>query len=217
MRGWRVSYHEITERRAEDIARALERFSTREGYYPESLDALTPRDVFFHPTADDIGGENGAMKAGENYYRLAAFYREFFSAPVSLRLYESAGDVPSGPMPCEERLAEMKEKYYSPMEDPNRQCGRPSPTAMPDIDVGIPKIEIKPLLNGTTALPGSWSPDGEYFVFATQENGPPFISSSAKPAIFVHPIGNSRSWNHYVSTTSGCRMAAFYTWTHLER
>ncbi len=43
--GWRVSYHEITEGRAARIARALDRFHTREGHYPESLDTLTPRDL----------------------------------------------------------------------------------------------------------------------------------------------------------------------------
>lgn len=169
-RGWRVSYHEITEGRAERIAGALDQFHLREGYFPESLDALTPRDLLFIQRPMILAGEEWCYESGENHYRLAAFYREFFSAPVSLRLYESAGDVPSGPMPCEERLVEMKEKYYSPMEDPNAMRP-PMPTPLPEIDVGIPKTEIQPVLDGASALAGSWSPDGSYFLFGTQDTG----------------------------------------------
>ncbi|MCK6584606.1 MAG: hypothetical protein L6Q49_16045 [Anaerolineales bacterium] len=165
--GWRVSYHEITEGRAERIASALDQFHAREGNYPESLNELTPRDLLFIQQPVILAGEEWCYESGGNYYRLAAFYREFFSAPVSLRLYESAGEVPSSPMPCEERLAEMKGKYYSPMEDPNAMRP-PIPTPLPEIDVEMPRTEVQPLLDGASAFAGSWSPDGLYFVFGTQ-------------------------------------------------
>ena len=168
--GWRVSYQEVTENRSAHIADALENFHSREGYYPQSLDGLTPRDLLFIQQPVILAGEKWCYEGGENYYRLSAFYREFFSAPVSLRVYESAGDVPSSPPICEERLAEMKKKYYSPMEDPNAMRP-PIPTPLPDIEVGLPKTEILPLLNGRVALPGSWSADGRYFWFGTQSNG----------------------------------------------
>jgi hypothetical protein len=165
--GWRVSYHEITERRAEGIALALERFHAREGYYPESLDALMPRDLLLIQQPVILAGEEWCYESGRDYYRLAAFYREFFSAPVSLRLYQSSRETPASPMLCEERLAAMKEKYYSPMEDPSAMRP-PLPTPQPENEVGMPKVEIQPLLDGATAIPGSWSPDSSYFAFATQ-------------------------------------------------
>ena len=167
--GWQVSYHEITEGRAASIARALDRFHTREGYYPASLDALTPRDLLFIQQPVILAGEEWCYEGNKDYYRLSAFYREFFSSPVSLQVYESAGSLPLSPPACEKRLAEMKEKYYSPMEDPTAMRP-PLPTPLPEIDVGLPKIAIQPVVNGTTVLPGSWSPDGAYFVFGTQDD-----------------------------------------------
>ena len=168
--GWRVSYHEITEWRAEHIAQALEQFHAREGSYPESLGALTPRYLLFVQQPVILAGEKWCYESNGNYFRLSAFYREAFSMPVSLHVYESAGDLPSSPPTCEERLAEMKKKYYSPMEDPDAMRP-PVPTPLPDIEVGIPKTEIYPLLNGTVTLPGSWSPDGRYFLFGVQKGG----------------------------------------------
>ena len=56
------------------------------------------------------------------------------------------------------------------MEDPNAMRP-PIPTPLPELEVGIPKTEVHPLLNGAAALPGKWSPDGKYFLFGTQSNG----------------------------------------------
>lgn len=44
--GWRVSYHDITEGRAAQIAQALDQFHSREGHYPPTLTELT-RDLMF--------------------------------------------------------------------------------------------------------------------------------------------------------------------------
>jgi hypothetical protein len=168
--GWRASYHEITEERAARIARALDRFQAREGHYPASLDVLTPRDLLFLQQPAVLAGEEWCYQGGEDYYRLAAFHREFFSAPVSLKVYQTAGEPPEGPLPCEERLAAMKERYYSPMEDP-AAMQPPVPTPLPEVEVGVPKMEVQPLLGGAAALAGSWSPDSSYFVFGTQAAG----------------------------------------------
>ena len=165
--GWCVSYHAITEARAARIARALEQFHAREGYYPETLDMLTPRDLLFIQQPVILAGEEWCYQGGADYYRLSAFYREYFSLPVSLRIYAAAGVPPAGSWTCEERLAEMKQKYYSPVED-TEAMRPPAPTPLPEIEVEIPKTEIQPLLNGAAALPGSWSPDSTYFVLGTQ-------------------------------------------------
>lgn len=62
--GWRVSYHEITEARAARIARALDRFHAREGYYPETLEALTPRDLLLIQQPVILGGEEWCYESG---------------------------------------------------------------------------------------------------------------------------------------------------------
>lgn len=139
--GWEASYHAITERRPAQIAGALDQFHEREGHYPETLAALTPRDLLFIRRPVILAGEAWCYQGGNDFYRLAAFHREFFSSPVSLRVYEAAGEPPPGTWECEERLAAMKERYYSPMEDP-AAFRPPPPTPLPEIEVGMSKYRI---------------------------------------------------------------------------
>jgi hypothetical protein len=61
----------------------------------------------------------------------------------------------------------MKERYYSPMDDP-AAMGPPLPTPLPEIEVGMPKIVVQPLLDGVPVAAGSWSPDSAYFVFGAK-------------------------------------------------
>ena len=168
--GSKRSHQEFTEDRADHIANALQKFYTREGHYPDDLHALVPRDLLYIPQPIIFMGERWCYQGGDDYYQLTAFFREFWSMPVSLKLYSSGGNAPTTALPCEDRLAAMKERYYSPMEDPNAMRP-PVPTPLPDIEVGLPKTEIYPLLNGAVALPGSWSLDGRYFLFGTQRDG----------------------------------------------
>jgi len=168
--GSKRSYHEITDKRADRIANALQKFYTRGGHYPDKLGALVPRDLLYIPQPIIFMGERWCYRGGDDYYQLAAFYREFWGMPVSLRLYSSGGNPPTTTLPCENRLAAMKEQHYSPMEDPNAMQP-PVPTPLPEINVGMPKTEIYPLLNGAVALPGNWSPNGAYFLFGTQKDG----------------------------------------------
>ena len=168
--GSRYPHHAITENRAERIAVALKKYHAREGHYPNELRALVPRDLLYIPQPIIFMGEYWCYQGADDHYQLSAFYREFWGSPVSLKLYGSAGTSPTTDLRCEERLASMKERYYSPMEDPNA-IQPPVPTPLPDIEVGMPKTEIHPLLNGAVSLPGSWSPDGAYFLFGTQKSG----------------------------------------------
>ncbi|HUM70165.1 MAG TPA: hypothetical protein PLK31_15140, partial [Chloroflexota bacterium] len=165
--GWGASYHAITERRAAQIADALDQFHQREGYYPEALAALTPRDLLFVRQPVILVGETWCYQGGADFYRLAAFHREFFSSPVSLRVYEAAGEAPPGSWECEEELAAMKERIYSPMENP-AAFRPPPPTPLPEIEVEVSKTVVQPLLNGVPVAPGSWSSDGRYFVFGAK-------------------------------------------------
>lgn len=166
--GSTISHHELTERRAAQIAGALERFQAREGHYPEALAELTPRDLLFIRRPIILPGETWCYQGNADFYRLAAFHREFWSSPVSLRLYEAAGEPPAGPWECEERVAVMKERYYSPMEDP-AAFRPPPPTPLPPIEVGMPTTVVQPVLNGVPVAAGSWSPDSAYFVFGARD------------------------------------------------
>jgi len=168
--GSRLSHHEITEDHADRIANALQKFHAREGQYPNDLRALVPRDLLYIPQPIIFMGEHWCYQGEDDYYQLTAFFREYWNMPVSLKLYSSSGSAPTTVLPCEERLPAMKEQHYSPMEDPNAMRP-PVPTPLPDIEVDMPKIEIHPLLSGAVALPGSWSPDGAYYLFGTQKSG----------------------------------------------
>lgn len=109
-RGWDASYHAVTEARAERIAQSLEEYKQREGVYPATLDALTPRYLLGVPQPVELQGEEWCYQGGDDFFRLGAFAREYFSTPVELRVYHSAGD-PDSVWRCEERLPEMKERY----------------------------------------------------------------------------------------------------------
>ena len=162
--GWRVSYHAITEERAARIATALDQFHRREGHYPQTLANLTPRDLLTIQRPIILRAENWCYEGSDDYYRLATFYREFFSGPVSLRVYASGGEPPSGEWLCEARLAEVKERYRSFADSP-AALRPPLPTPLPPIDVGIAKTPVPPVLDGVPVAAGSWSPDSRYFVF----------------------------------------------------
>ena len=100
--------------------RGTNRFHEREGYYPEIVGSRLRGICYSSNSRSFWPGKNGVMRVEANYYRLAAFYREFFSAPVSLHRLCIRWGTAIGSLACESRLAEMKEKYYSPMEDPAR-------------------------------------------------------------------------------------------------
>lgn len=160
--GWQVSYHDLTQARAGRIAQALADYHRREGTYPPTLDALTPRDLLSLPRPVELQGESWCYQGGPDFYRLGAFYREFFSMPVELQVYAAAGE-PDSEWACAGQSAAMKERYYSPVEDPAAM--RPSPpTPLPPSEVAQTGETLKPLLGESNVVWGSWSPDSAYFL-----------------------------------------------------
>jgi hypothetical protein len=111
--GWSVSYHAITEERASRIQDAIESFYTENGRYPQELSELVPNYLFRIPEPIILREENWCYQGGLGYYRLGAFYREYFSTPLSLREYASAGNPPETSWACEQQLAAMKARYDS--------------------------------------------------------------------------------------------------------
>ena len=160
------SYHTITENRANRIEKALDRFHAREGYYPDTLWSLVPRDILFIQGPIIIRGENWCYEGARDYYRLAAIYREYWSLPISLRIYASAGTLPEGTWPCEERLAKLKPRYDPQSVYPDSM---PTPAPLPTSVVDFPRTVIQPIVSATAISVGKWSPNGLYLVFGIPE------------------------------------------------
>jgi hypothetical protein len=166
--GMDISHHALTEQRAEQIAQSLEQFHAREGYFPESLDALTPGDLLYIPQPIIMLGEKWCYRGAQDFYQLAAIYREYWSLPLSLRTYASAGKPPAGTWECEERLAELK-----PQHDPPPFAGipesAPTPVPLPTSIVNIQRKTIQHVLQARTISIGKWSPDGMVLVLGLPE------------------------------------------------
>jgi hypothetical protein len=114
--GMQTSHHTITEERAAHIAEALAQYQGREGHYPVALAELAPGDLLFIPQPLLLPGETWCYQAAGDAYRLEAFYREFFSGPVSLRTYQSVGAAPA--TACADRLAAVQERFFAPLDNP---------------------------------------------------------------------------------------------------
>lgn len=166
--GWQVSYHDLTEARADRIIQALADYHQREGTYPPTLDALAPLDLLYVPRPVELQGETWCYQGGANFYRLGAFSREFFAMPVELELYAAAGE-PDSEWACAGQLAAMKERYYSPMEDPAAMQPPPN-TPLPPSEVAETGELLEPLLGENNMVWGSWSPDSAYFLLGQNDS-----------------------------------------------
>jgi len=103
-----------TARRAEMIDRAILRYYDQHGQYPQALADLTPGYLLYMPVPFILPGEDWCYQGAADYYRLGAFYRDFFGSPLSLKIYAQAGTPPETGWECGERLAEMKTRYDPP-------------------------------------------------------------------------------------------------------
>jgi hypothetical protein len=166
--GRQADYHAITEERADQIALAVDQYKTREGYYPAALTDLTPRDIGYIEQPMILVGETWCYQGGADYYRLGAFYREYFSSPVSLHIYDSAGEPPTQGWDCDGREAAVLEHYPAP--DNPAAFQPPQPTALPSSELDFPKTAVEPVLGGIATAVGSWSPDSAYFFFGAQSS-----------------------------------------------
>jgi hypothetical protein len=167
-RGWQTPYHDLTEARAERIAQALADYRQREGVYPSNLAALTPRDLWRIPQPVELQGETWCYESADDFYRLGAFSREFFSMPVNLHLYAAEGE-PDGVWACQEQVAAMQARYYSPMADP-AGMQPPLPTPLPPNTMALESETLTPLLGENGIVWGSWSPDSAWFLFGRNDS-----------------------------------------------
>lgn len=167
--GSNIDYHTLTESRAARIQEAVEHFHTHTGGYPTNLDELVPREIWWIPNPIILSGQTWCYQGGDDFYRLGAIFREFWSTPFSIQIYASAGSPPTGSWKCEERLAELKTHYgYSTSVDdvpPSVSTLEPLPTSI----VGVSRTSIHPIMRSSAIRVGKWSPDGNYLLFGLVE------------------------------------------------
>jgi len=162
--GWGVSYHNITDRRAVRIQNALKRYYSRHGRYPQALNELVPGQLLAIQGPVIFRGEEWCYQGGETGYRLGAVYREFFSSPLSIRIYASSGDFTGETWECEQRLASLEARHQVFPMPPE---GAPTPIPQPTSQVSIPRVPVSlhAQVRGVSIRPGTWSPDGEIWMF----------------------------------------------------
>jgi hypothetical protein len=102
---WGTSPTFVTERRAERIDRAIQRYHRRTGDYPRALADLVPRDLLYLPNPLIIPGQTWCYEAGADTYRLGYIYRRYFSTPASVRVHAAVGQPPDLEWPCDDEAA----------------------------------------------------------------------------------------------------------------
>jgi hypothetical protein len=166
--GWQLSFAGITEDRAARIQTAIENFYTRTGRYPSMMSELVPRDLLYVPQPVMFQGEGWCYQGGADYYQLGTFYHEYFSSPVSLKIYSQAGSPPENSWACAERLAYMKQRYEPPdfVEFGGSNPNLPTPVPLAKSQVTGGKISARPWGEAESLSVGDWSPSSRYLVFS---------------------------------------------------
>jgi hypothetical protein len=166
--GWQVPFAGITDDRAVRIQTAIENFYSRAGRYPSTLNELAPRDLLFVPQPVMFRGEGWCYQGGAEHYRFGTFYHEYFSAPVSLKIYSQAGSPPETGWGCTERLAYMKQRYGPAdfIEFGGSNPNIPTPVPLEKSQVTGEKMSANPLGEAESLSVGDWSPSSRYLVFS---------------------------------------------------
>ena len=166
--GWQVPFAGITDDRAVRIQTAIENFYSRAGRYPSTLNELAPRDLLYVPQPVMFRGEDWCYQGGTEYYRFGTFFHEYFSAPVSLKIYSQAGSPPETGWACTERLVYMKQRYSPPdfIEFGGSNPNIPTPVPLEKSQVTGEKISVKPWGEDEWLSVGDWSPSSRYLVFS---------------------------------------------------
>ncbi len=172
--GWQVPFAGITADRAVRIQTAIENFYTRTGRYPSTVNELVPRDLLYVPQPVMFRGEGWCYQGGAEYYRFGTFYQEYFSAPVSLKIYSQAGSPPETGLACTERLVYMKQRYGPPdfVEFGGSNPNIPTPVPLAKSKATGEKISAMPFGGEAESLSvGDWSPSSRYLVFSFVASG----------------------------------------------
>ena len=113
---WGMSPAFVTERRAETVGRAIQRYYDQYGEYPRVLSDLVPRNLVYIPKPIMIPGQTWCYEGGAEYYQLGYVYRQYFSSPASVRIHVADGNPPDPDWACEDEAAMYPAPpgYYDP-------------------------------------------------------------------------------------------------------
>jgi len=107
----RVDFRQETIEGAERTVLAIEAFRRTEGYYPQSLQKLTPFYIFSLPKPMIFYGQDWCYQGGRDYYRLGYVDREHWSDPRLIgRIYKVRGEAPDLPRMCEKEIAVIQKR-----------------------------------------------------------------------------------------------------------
>jgi len=108
--GWNVSAFALTERRAERVNAAIERYYQANGRYPENLTELTPRYLLYlaPPVVVRLGG--WCYQGGQDFYRLGYVSGQFSyeRAAFEARVFDQVGNIPTGGWNCDQMVTRLK-------------------------------------------------------------------------------------------------------------
>ena len=162
--GNRYTNYSVTEKRASRLQSAIENYHTKTGWYPLSLNDLTPGELWRIPLPMIIPDQGWCYEGGSNYYRLGLVYREHWSSPyLNVRVYASAGDFPEESWICDQKLADLKAENQANFNS------QPTKEPVPESSDSVQRTRVEPILTGNSFSVGSWSPDGSYLVFGEAE------------------------------------------------
>ena len=91
-----------TERRAEMIDKAIQRYYERNGEYPQTLGDLTPWYLLYIPNPYIIPGLDWCYEGGTDHYRFGYVYRQYFSVPASVKIQSSTGEPSDAHWSCQD-------------------------------------------------------------------------------------------------------------------
>jgi hypothetical protein len=90
-----------TERRADKIDKAIQRYYERNNEYPQSLSDLVPLYILYIPNPFIIPGQDWCYQGRSNYYRFGYVYRKVFSTPAFVRIHSSVGEWSNASWGCQ--------------------------------------------------------------------------------------------------------------------
>jgi hypothetical protein len=110
-----IDQKQITERRAEQVARAIEKFHEQMGFYPPELRFLISwsNSRILEPTI--IYGQDWCYKGRDDYYTLGYVYHRDWSDPHLVgEVYKTTGDDPDSGGVCDTAIEVLRLQSHVP-------------------------------------------------------------------------------------------------------
>jgi hypothetical protein len=113
----RVDFYQLTDLRAERVNQAIKTYYDQAGYYPDSLQQLTPRHLRSLSEPMIIFGQDWCYEGEGDQYQFGYVYREHWSNPNLVGYaYGASNEEPNIPLLCEAEIAGLRARdpeYYS--------------------------------------------------------------------------------------------------------